>query len=380
MENFAQVQEYHALKSNFMLATALSNYGMELDLCEIITIGSGLINHTWKINFQGKYYILQRINSDVFKLPQQIDDNILLLTNYLKEDYPEYFFVSPIKSLKGNTMIFLEEFGYFRLFHFVESSTTYTATENSKQAYEAARQFGRFTRLLSGLHTENLKIVIPDFHNLSLRYEQFIEATKNGNHERHIIAEKGITYLFSQKQIVEDYENLVQKNLFTKRVTHFDTKISNVLFNENDEGLCVIDLDTVMPGYFISDVGDMIRTYVCPVTEEEEDTSKIVIRETYFEAIVHGYLSEMRDVLSDAEIKYFVYAGKFMIYMQAMRFLTDYLNNDIYYGAKYETHNLVRANNQIELLKALIKKENLLNKIVARSLETNSRLDYTISN
>ncbi|AYD47323.1 phosphotransferase enzyme family protein [Arachidicoccus soli] len=362
-----------------MLATALLNYGIELNLCEITTIGSGLINHTWKINFQNKNYILQRINSDVFKYPQHIDDNILLLSNYLKMYSPEYLFVSPIQSLKGDSMVFLEGFGFFRLFPFIESSITYTATENTKQSYEAAKQFGKFTRMLSGLPTNKLKIVISDFHNLSLRYAQFMEAIKKGNKERSIIAKEMISYLLAQKQILEDYEGLIHQNIFTKRVTHYDTKISNVLFNENDEGICVIDLDTIMPGYFISDVGDMIRTYVCPVTEEEKDTSKILIREAHFEAIVNGYLSEMRDELNDREIKYFVYAGKFMIYMQAIRFLTDYLNNDIYYGAKYETHNLVRANNQMELLKALIEKEILLNNIVINTLENNPRIGSAIS-
>ena len=147
---------------------------------------------------------------------------------------------------------------------------------------------------------------------------------------------------------------------FKLRVTHHDTKISNVLFNQEDKGLCVIDLDTVMPGYFISDVGDMIRTYLSPANEEEKDFSKIEIREEYFSAIWKGYMSEMNDELSTEEKNHFIYAGKFMIYMQAIRFLTDHLNNDIYYGAKYPGHNLVRAGNQAVLLQRLLEKEALL--------------------
>lgn len=142
----------------------------------------------------------------------------------------------------------------------------------------------------------------------------------------------------------------------------------NVLFDENDKGLCVIDLDTMMPGYFISDVGDMMRTYLCPVSEEEQDLSKIMIRNDFFEAIVHGYLSEMREALSEKEQGQFVYAGKFMIYMQALRFITDYLNNDIYYGEKYEGHNLKRAMNQIQLLKLYLKEEHRLLTIVSNCL------------
>ena len=133
-----------------------------------------------------------------------------------------------------------------------------------------------------------------------------------------------------------------------------------MLFNEEDKGLCVIDLDTVMPGHFISDAGDMIRTYLSPVSEEEKDFSKIEIRENYFVSIFKGYMSEMSEELTVGEKNHFIYAGKFMIYMQAIRFLTDHLNNDIYYGAKYENQNFVRAGNQSTLLKRLIENEKKL--------------------
>lgn len=356
-----------------MIATALLNYGMDVDQCSIEPVGSGLINHTWKVNYKNKSYILQRVNSGVFKHPQYIDDNIRLLAGYLKAHYPEYLFVSPVSSLDGRTQVCLgDDAAYFRMFPFVANSRTYLATENKKQALEAARQFGKFTRLLSGIPLETIKPVIPGFHDLSLRYTQFEAAVTNGSAERRDKARELIEYLFAHRQVVRDYEHITRQGIFKKRVTHYDTKISNVLFDSYDEGLCVIDLDTVMPGYFISDVGDMIRTYVCPVTEEEQDTAKVVIREDYFEAVVSGYLGEMRRELNEAETKHFVYAGKFMIYMQAVRFLADYLNNDVYYGARYEGHNLVRAANQAALLEALIKKEGLLNGIVAAALKNNT--------
>ena len=137
-----------------------------------------------------------------------------------------------------------------------------------------------------------------------------------------------------------------------------------MLFDDNNKGLCVVDLDTVMPGYFISDFGDMMRTYLSPVSEEEKDISKIEIREEYFKAIAEGYLSEMEKELTAVEKNCLVYAGKFMVYMQALRFLTDYLNNDIYYGSKYEDQNFIRANNQVSLLKKIIEKEKTLQKMV----------------
>ena len=170
--------------------------------------------------------------------------------------------------------------------------------------------------------------------------------------------------LLSYSEIVTEYENIIVNSNFKKRVTHHDTKISNVLFDDAGRGLCVIDLDTVMPGYFISDVGDMMRTYLSPVSEEEKDFNKIEIREDFYKAIVNGYYSEMKDVLTKTEKHYFFYAGTFMIYMQAIRFLKDYLNDDIYYGSKYPGHNLVRAGNQAILLKRLIEKKDILSDII----------------
>ena len=145
-----------------------------------------------------------------------------------------------------------------------------------------------------------------------------------------------------------------------------DEQVSNVLFDDEDKGLCVIDLDTVMQGYFISDIGDMMRTYLSPVNEEIKDFSKIEIRENYFKSIWDGYMSEMKDELNPEERRHFIYSGKFMIYMQAIRFLTDHLNNDTYYGAKYEGQNFVRAGNQVTLLQRLMEKEELLKSLIKK--------------
>ena len=159
-----------------------------------------------------------------------------------------------------------------------------------------------------------------------------------------------ISQLKDWSDIVTEYEKIKMLSDFKLRFTHHDSKINNVLFDKDNNGLCVIDLDTVMPGYFISDVGDMMRTYISPVSEEEKDFSKIVIRKEYYNAIVDGYMSEMKDELTEVEKKHFFYAGKFSIYMQALRFLTDYLNDDKYYGSAYPGQNLIRASNQIVLL------------------------------
>jgi Ser/Thr protein kinase RdoA (MazF antagonist) len=340
-----------------MLEHILNAFEISTQVSTIKAFGNGLINNTWHVSNVDGNYILQRINHSIFKQPEDIADNINSIENYFTKKHPSYHFVKPIKTTDKSGMLYLKEQGYFRMFPFVQNSHTIDVVSNTQQAYEAAKQFGRFTNLLSSFDVTKLKTTLPNFHDLNLRYVQFEEAIVKGNFDRIEKSLQAIEYLNSQKEIVTTYNSICANKSFKKRVTHHDTKISNVLLDENDKGLCVIDLDTLMPGYFISDVGDMMRTYLSPVSEEEKDFSKIEIRENYFKAIAEGYLGEMKNELSKEEIKHFEYAGKFMIYMQALRFLTDYLNDDIYYGAKYEGHNFVRAKNQIVLLQKYIEKE-----------------------
>lgn len=347
-----------------MLDSILAAYGLQKDKCLVTPFGSGLINHTWKVENGQAAFILQHINDGVFKNPRHIAANMALLSRYLKTAHPKYLFVTPICSVQGEELVLDTQEGWFRLLPFVSGSFTYDVVTNTNLAYEAARQFGRFTHLLSHFDAAQLQLTLPHFHNLFLRYRQFEEALRKGDRDRICAAKESIQFINNRWGLVETYERLKKNSHFKIRVTHHDTKISNVLFDERGTGLCVIDLDTAMPGYFISDVGDMMRTYLSPVSEETADFSKIEIREDYFRAIATGYLGEMAGDLTPEEKVEFVFAGKFMIYMQALRFLTDYINNDVYYGAQYEGHNLVRAINQIVLLQRLEEKETLLAEIV----------------
>lgn len=341
-----------------MAASILKQFGFIESGYTVTAFGSGLINNTWLAEAAGKKYILQRINQNVFKTPADIDENIKRISVYLQQHYPSYIFTAPVNTADNRTLI-VDETGAYRLFEFVRGSRTYDVLEKPRQAYEAAKQFGRFTKLLAGFDAESLKITLPHFHDLSLRYQQFEKAVAEGNKERIAHASYLIKALRGYAYLVKTFEEMRKNPSFKKRVTHHDTKISNILFDENDQGICVIDLDTVMPGYFISDVGDMMRTYLPTVSEEETDLEKIEIRDEYFDAILQGYLGEMRNELSNDELDAFVYAGEFMIYMQALRFLADYLNDDVYYGIKYPLNNYNRAANQIVLLDELIGKGKL---------------------
>ena len=338
-----------------MSPSVLAAYGLNEKGVTIEPFGSGLINRTWKVAAD-KVYILQQINQQVFREPAGIAANLRLIADYLESHHPEYLLVEPIRSVEGEEMVYSEGDGYYRLFPFVNASHTIDVVETPGQAYEAARQFGRFTRMLAGMDAGKLKITIPSFHDLDLRYRQFLAALKEGRQDRIAASDRLIKRALSHAEIVAQYNTIKTNPAFKLRVTHHDTKISNLLFDAQNKGLCVIDLDTVMPGYFISDVGDMLRTYLSPVSEEETDMMKILVREDFYKAVVEGYHAEMKDELTAGEKQHFFYAGQFMIYMQALRFLTDHLLGDVYYGARYEGHNFCRAENQLVLLEQLMQK------------------------
>lgn len=349
-----------------MLQKVLQTYGLDFSAWEVKSFGSGLINNTWKVS---RYdddvsYILQRINQHVFKSPEDIAHNIRIIGAYLAEHHPDYFFVRNLYTGDGADIFFMEGEGYFRMVPFVKKSHTVDVVQTPRQAFEAAKQFGRFTHLLNGFPVNELKVTIPDFHNLSLRYQQFLQSLQSGNAVRIEKTKEEINWLKAHDNIAKRFDAMKKNPDFKLRVTHHDTKISNVLFDEQDKGLCVIDLDTVMPGYFISDVGDMMRTCLSPVSEEEKDFSKIEIRDEYYKAIVEGYTGGMENELSSAEKAAFFDAACYLIYMQALRFIADHLNNDEYYGARYEGHNFIRGSNQINLLKRLLEKEDRLRSIV----------------
>ncbi|TXH20363.1 MAG: aminoglycoside phosphotransferase family protein [Chitinophagaceae bacterium] len=341
----------------------LHSFGFNKNECTVKAFGTGLINHTWVVENDNKF-ILQKVNHNVFKQPEDIGHNISSIINYLKDTKSDYFLATPLVSIENKTILFIEGEGYFRMFQFVTGSHSKDTLSTPDEAYEAAKQFGKFTKSLSGIDVSQLKITLADFHNLEFRYHQFTDALKNGNTNRIKAAKEIINELLGYEYIVDEYKQICNNPEFKLRVTHHDTKISNVLFNDDNKGICVIDLDTVMPGYFISDIGDMMRTYLCPVSEEEKDFSKIEVRDDFYKSIVKGYGEEMNEFLTDTEKKYYFYAGVFMIYMQALRFITDHLNDDIYYGAKYEGHNYVRGCNQLRLLQCLLIKEESLKKII----------------
>lgn len=328
----------------------LSQYFSDVESHHIALFGNGLIHKTYTVSTgNSPEYILQEVNTSVFKTPLDIASNLEALSNFLEQNGKEVFYPTPILTNTGEPYS-IESGSYFRLTPFVKGTHTVDACSTAEQAYEAAVQFGKFTAAFKGMDVSIIKPTIPRFHDLSFRWQQFTEALQNGNSNRIKDASKIIDQINANYSIVERYQSIVSSSQFLQRVTHHDTKITNVLLNEQGKGVCVIDLDTVMSGLLISDLGDMFRTYLSPGNEEETDLSQVYVRPEFYKAIIAGYLESMKDQLNTEELNAVNYAGEFMIYMQALRFLTDFLNDDKYYGIKYPLNNFNRTTNQLALL------------------------------
>ena len=349
----------------------LSEYGFKPAEVILKPFGTGHINSTFLVTDKntGEQFILQSININVFRKPEIIAQNVKLVADFLAEHYPEYLFVKAIPTINAQEMAIVEGV-YWRLTSFITNSISFDTLSDPKQAYEAALQFGRLNKLLSNFDASQLRETIPGFHDLGLRYKQFTDALEQASEEIKQKAEKEISSALHYRFILEYFNSFKNSRDFPDRAMHHDTKISNMLFDKDSmKGICVIDLDTLMAGKFISDLGDMMRTYLCAFSENEPDISKITIRIEYFEAIVNGYLHEMGSILSPVEKELILFSGKYLIYMQAIRFLTDYLNGNIYYPIAYPEQNLDRTKNQFKLLAELFENEKLLVDIVNKCLK-----------
>lgn len=348
----------------------LKAYGLTSNNIKLQQIGSGHINGTYLLTnlSTSEKFVLQYINTNVFTNPHVIANNIQAVAAYLGKSFPYYLFPAPLLTQTGQTMA-IHNGKYWRLSPFIAETIALDTLNTPKQAYEAAKQFGKLSRLLNNFDSSKLEATIVGFHDLALRFEQFKNALSAAPATTKDKAAQEIETALKFQHILSQYLQFNSNADFPDRVMHHDTKISNVLLDrETFEGVCVIDLDTLMPGKFISDLGDMMRTYLCEFSENEKDLSKITIRIDYFAAMIEGYLSEMGDILTSTEKELILFSGQYIIYMQALRFLTDYLNGNIYYPIHYPEQNLDRTKNQLKLLKELINNAAQLQQLIDANL------------
>ncbi|MBS1682134.1 MAG: aminoglycoside phosphotransferase family protein [Bacteroidetes bacterium] len=317
-------------------------------------LGSGHIHKTFKVEDK-RNFVLQRINKNIFTRPEIIAANNLAAFQFLKEKFNNYYFLQALPDHLGNRLAYDDEGFAWRLYPLIEHTMTINEINTEQEALEAARGFGELTKKLNGADISKFHPTLDRFHDLTLRYQQFENALELANPDLIREAKNEIDRAKTFTYLVEEYNQMINNKQIPLRITHNDTKVNNILFDaQTKKAVCVIDLDTLMPGYYIYDLGDMVRTFVSPVSEEEKDLTKITFRKNVFEALLSGYLSEMGSVLTTEEKKHIPFAGKMMTYIMALRFLADHLRGNTYYHVSYREQNLVRAKNQFRLLELIV--------------------------
>ena len=323
----------------------LSNFGLKESIVNVKRVESGLINSTFVLNSSNNSYILQAINTNIFPNYEKGLENILTVGNWLKRKNYPYYFPLPIKGryLKVENKV-------WRLMPYVTNSISYNRVSSLNQVKSAASCLGEFYHHLSDFNTESLSITLPNFHHGNWIIKKFEEALLNGEKERLLTVKALINEIEKELPILKKWDEVC--NSLPKRVIHYDTKINNFLFDKKkNEVLALIDLDTIMPGCVLSDIGDMIRTYSNPVGEESKEIEKVVCNMEIIRTIIQAFTKKI--VLENEEIENLFFGGMAITLMQSVRFLTDYLNGDSYYKTSYKDQNLVRAKNQWALYQSL---------------------------
>lgn len=341
--------------------TIASRFAIEGDVVEAGPFGKGLINDSYLVRTAGGDcdYLLQRINHNVFKDVDLLQDNIEAVTAHIRHklegrgenniDRKVLRFIPLNDSCK--TFYFDGE-NYWRMMVFIAGSVSYEAV-TSESSRHAGRAFGDFQSMLADLPV-SLRETIPDFHNMEFRLRQFREAVAGDAAGRFSEVRDIVAAIEERAHEMTSAERLYREGKLPKRVCHCDTKVNNMLFDkETGELLCVIDLDTVMPSFVFSDFGDFLRTGANKGDEDDKDLDHVEFDMDIFKAFTEGYLEGAGGFLTDAEIDGLPYAAALFPYMQAVRFLADYINGDTYYKIQYPEHNLVRTHAQLKLLSSI---------------------------
>ena len=342
--------------------------------------GNGHINDTYRVIFyQGvapALYILQRINHNIFKEPDRLMENIRRVTAHLGAmvaEEPDWTrrALRLIPTHDGDAWYVDHDGNYWRAYFFISNATTYDAVEKTTQAFQAARAFGRFQQMLASLPAPRLHETIPDFHNTPKRFDALLKAIAADVAGRAMLAKPEIEFALAHEPIVSI---LLDANL-PERVTHNDTKLNNVMLDDaTGEGVCVIDLDTVMPGLALYDFGDMVRTTTSPAKEDEQDLSLVTMQFPMFEALVRGYLNSAGSFLIKAEKALLAFSGKLITFEIGIRFLTDYLAGDTYFKVHRDRHNLDRCRTQFKLVESIERQEARMERLVESIDEPHSQL------
>ena len=340
------------IAEKFLIAGTFHSYSL---------IQTGHINNTYIVeyNISGKIvpYLLQRINREVFKNADQLMANISSVTSFLRDKIivqggdpdRETLFVKP--TYTGETYYKDASGDAWRLYNYIDNAYSPNSIENSDMFFSAGLAFGKFQNMLADFPADKLYETIPNFHNTAKRYANLCASVELDAKKRADSVRDEIAFAVNRKDDAFVLVDLIEKGVLPLRVTHNDTKLNNILFDkESNKPICIVDLDTVMPGLSLYDFGDSIRFGANNAAEDEKDVSKVSVNLELYEAFTRGYLTSAGDSLKAEEVAYMPFASKLMTFECGMRFLTDYLDGDVYFGIKYEDHNLVRCRTQFALV------------------------------
>ncbi len=353
----------------------IKNFAFGGNLISIQPYGFGHINDTYAVYFsmpngEMKRFILQRINSSVFKNPEKLMENIQSVTTFLRNKIiqlggdPEKETLNLIPAVDGKSFYKSDDADYWRAYVFIEGAKTYQVVEKPEHLYNAGKAFGNFQKLLSDYPAETLYETIQDFHNTKVRFNTFVNVVEKDVMNRAKDVRQEIDFAIKRYDDAILFVNMQKKGELPLRVTHNDTKFNNVMIDDKTgEGICVIDLDTVMPGLSLYDFGDAIRAGANTGEEDEKDLSKIRMDINLFEQFTKGFLSAAGSSLTKAELLHLPHSAKIMTYECGIRFLTDYLSGDTYFKIHREGHNLDRCRTQFKLVADMEQKFEQMQKI-----------------
>lgn len=359
------------------LKSVVLNFKIEGDVVEIVPYGSGHINDTYRSTIQTgngiRHFIHQRINQRVFKNPEQLMENIERVTLHMQSRIdaaggdPNRNTLNLVPAVDGKFFYKDQADNYWRTYVFIGGARTYDVVHSLDQVFHAAKAFGRFQKMIADLPGGRLHDTIPDFHNTRYRYECFRKVLSDDPLNRAASVKAEIDFVLQRKQDMPVLVELIEAGAVTDRITHNDTKLNNVMFDTiTGKGLCVIDLDTVMPGIPLYDFGDSVRFSTNPAAEDEQDLSKVCIDLDMFDRFSQGYLEETLEFLTPVEIEHLSFSGRLMTLEGGMRFLTDYIAGDVYFKIHRKNHNLDRCRTQFVMVADMEKNTGKMDAIIKK--------------
>lgn len=343
--------------NNTHLYNIAEAFAFDAPVVEITALGQGFINDTYIVRTEKSRYILQRKNHNIFPDVPAMMSNIQRVTAHLKakvkaaggDSEREVLTVVPTKD---GTLYYRDGDNFWAALLYIEGSVTHDVANTPRLAYMGGRGIGRFQAMLADFN-EPLNEVIKGFHNIRWRFEQWDRSLSEDKAGRKASVKEEIEWIESRRAQMLAFWEMVERGILPTRVTHNDTKLSNILFDENDEVLCVIDLDTVMSSTSLNDFGDAIRSYTNTGAEDDADLSRVAMNIETFRHYTEGYLSERGESMTRSEREWLAFSALYITYEQVLRFLMDYIDGDIYYKTAYPEHNLVRTRAQHKLLQSM---------------------------